>query len=192
LITRDLELSLTLLVIGCPGALVISTPVSVIAGIGRAAKSGILIKGGEYLENSGKISVLALDKTGTLTQGKPHVTDVISLEPVILQQAAALLAMEAVAGVSPSSITDALHPPALLAGQAALQAGWSAEQQEVLRWAAIAEAGSEHHWPARSCPRLQACLLEMSRQPRSSRPAPGKGCAPSSRDTGSRSARWIG
>jgi len=116
LITRELELALTLLVIGCPGALVISTPVSVVAGIGRAAKRGILIKGGEYLENAGKITALALDKTGTLTEGRPAVTDVIALqtEPVY------------------ASVTS-LGPATGYTGQAG-----------VLRWAAIAEAGSEH------------------------------------------------
>ncbi len=80
-LTRNVELALTLLIIGCPGALVISTPVSVVAGIGRSAKRGILIKGGEYLENAGKITMLALDKTGTLTEGRPRVTNIVPLSP---------------------------------------------------------------------------------------------------------------
>ncbi|WP_370325188.1 heavy metal translocating P-type ATPase [Euzebya sp.] len=100
-LTGDVVLGLTLLVIGCPGALVISIPVSIVAGIGRAAKDGILIKGGEYLEASARISAVAVDKTGTLTTGRPELTDVAVLAPDV-------------------------------------------DRDEVLTWAARAEAGSEH------------------------------------------------
>lgn len=122
--TRDLDLALTMLVIACPGALVISTPVSVVAGIGKAAKLGILIKGGEYLENAGKISVVAFDKTGTLTIGKPRVTEVLSLQSV-----------PALSGVG-----DSFPAPV----EAIPGSRWTIEQTEVLYWAVAAESGSEH------------------------------------------------
>jgi Zn2+/Cd2+-exporting ATPase len=109
-VSRNVELALTLLVIGCPGALVIATPVAFVAGIGRAAKRGILIKGGEDLATVGKVTALALDKTGTLTEGRPALTDVVALQPALVP-----------AG-GPSIDNDA----------------------EVLRLAAIAEAGSAH------------------------------------------------
>ncbi len=72
--------ALVLLVIACPCALVVSTPVTIISGLAAAAKLGILIKGGVYLEEGRKLKSLALDKTGTITQGKPLVTDLVALQ----------------------------------------------------------------------------------------------------------------
>lgn len=98
LISGSATLGLTLLVIGCPGALVISIPVSIVAGIGRGARDGMLIKGGEYLETAARISAVALDKTGTITQGRPRLTDVVPLRAGVSRSELLELAARAEAG----------------------------------------------------------------------------------------------
>lgn len=78
--------SLVFLVIGCPCALVIATPVSVVSGLTSLAKKGILVKGGVHLESLGKLKALAVDKTGTITEGKPSVMEVKTFSTVPLEE----------------------------------------------------------------------------------------------------------
>lgn len=78
--TAALERAIAVLVIACPCALGLATPTSIMAGSGRAAELGILFKGGEHLENTYRVNTVVLDKTGTITKGKPELTDAVAAE----------------------------------------------------------------------------------------------------------------
>lgn len=112
---------LVVFVVSCSCALVISVPVSVLAAISRAARDGILIKGGVYLEALGGIRAVAFDKTGTLTRGRPAVTDVVGLNG---------LASEDLPGLAASVAAASEHPLA----EAILRAAERAAEQRRIRW----------------------------------------------------------
>jgi Cd2+/Zn2+-exporting ATPase len=95
-----------LLVVACPCALVISTPVTIVSGLAAAARKGILVKGGVYLEGGFKLDYLALDKTGTITHGKPVQTDYLCLEATAESTAPAIAA--ALAGRSDQPVSLAI------------------------------------------------------------------------------------
>lgn len=85
--------ALVLLVIACPCALVISTPVTVVSALAAAARRGILIKGGSHLENARSLKAMALDKTGTVTEGRPRLVEWVTLDPLDDKNAIACIAM---------------------------------------------------------------------------------------------------
>ena len=93
-VSQALEHAITVLVISCPCALGLATPVAIMVGNGMGARNGILFKTSESLENAGKINIIALDKTGTITEGRPMVTDLLPAEGIseetLLKYAAAL------------------------------------------------------------------------------------------------------
>jgi Cd2+/Zn2+-exporting ATPase len=80
LITGEIIRGITILIVACPCALVLGTPTAVVAAIGNAARKGILIKGGSYLEQMGRLKTLLMDKTGTLTEGRPKVVEMTSFD----------------------------------------------------------------------------------------------------------------
>uniref|UniRef100_A0A7C1WZK4 Heavy metal translocating P-type ATPase n=1 Tax=Pseudomonas graminis TaxID=158627 RepID=A0A7C1WZK4_9PSED len=98
--------ALVLLVVACPCALVISTPVTIVSGLAAAARKGILVKGGVYLEMGHKLDYLALDKTGTITHGKPVQTDYVLLDTSLGEQAVAISA--SLAGRSDHPVSQAI------------------------------------------------------------------------------------
>ncbi|MEG5265236.1 heavy metal translocating P-type ATPase [Pseudomonas sp. JDS28PS106] len=108
--------ALVLLVVACPCALVISTPVTIVSGLAAAARRGILIKGGVYLEMGEKLDYLALDKTGTLTHGKPVQTDFVALGAAAADRVALIAASLAARSDHPVSqaIASAAEPGAAL------------------------------------------------------------------------------
>ncbi|EIC82619.1 zinc/cadmium/mercury/lead-transporting ATPase [Serratia sp. M24T3] len=121
---------LTLLLIGCPCALVISTPAAITSGLAAATRQGALIKGGAALEQLALVETIALDKTGTLTEGKPEVTDSIALADISVSQLLAMAAAVEVGSHHPLAkaiIEAATAQPALTAERRRALAGVGVE-----------------------------------------------------------------
>ena len=93
LVSRDIKIAVSVLLVACPCAFAIATPTAVTAGISNMARRGVLVKGGSYIEEAGKIDTLLVDKTGTFTIGSPTVMDIVSFNGVSKQEVTYLAAI---------------------------------------------------------------------------------------------------
>ena len=113
-VTKDPSRAITVLIVACPCALILAAPTAIVAALGRLARAGVLVKGGRFLEQAGRASVVLFDKTGTLTEGKPSVDEIVTADGV---------AKETVLGNAASVEQNSTHPLA----RAVLAAGRRAQ-----------------------------------------------------------------
>ncbi len=164
--------ALVLLVVACPCALVISTPVTVVSALAAAAKRGILIKGGTYLEDARRLKAIALDKTGTLTEGRPKLVEWIAIDAAADRARVGRLAL---------SLAGRSDHPVSVAIAAALRQGGTLEPAPVEAFTALAGRGVQGKIDGRSyvlgnhrlleergqcSPQLEASLAEHEQQGR--------------------------
>lgn len=100
-LTWDASRAVTVLIVGCPCALILAAPTAIVAAIGRAAKAGILVKGGAFLEEAARVNVILFDKTGTLTRGEPSIATIVAVDGVDTNEVLARAA---------SAEQDSTHP----------------------------------------------------------------------------------
>jgi Cd2+/Zn2+-exporting ATPase len=91
-VTGDAARAITVLIVGCPCALILAAPTAIVAAIGRAAKMGVLVKGGRFLEEAGRANIVLFDKTGTLTRGEPRINTIVSVDGIDMKEVLAFAA----------------------------------------------------------------------------------------------------
>lgn len=154
-ISRDLELAITILVLGCPGALVIGVPVSNVSGIGNGARHGVLLKGSEVVNQFSRVDTIVFDKTGTLTLGNPKVAESASYsaEPEAVLSYLASVEQESDHPLAKAILTDigsiAVHP---------------VTQTEVVKGGGIIAEVAGHHVVVGNTALMKKVGIELSRQ----------------------------
>jgi Cu+-exporting ATPase len=172
-LTIALIVATAVLVVACPCAMGLATPVAIMVGTGRGAELGILIKNGESLQRISQVNTILLDKTGTITKGKPQVTNVLAVETAPFGLTATPVSSGGTAtlpgGAAKSAFADS--PPQ----SAAVYANDGDGEEAVLRIAALAEQGSEHPLGKAIVQAARERGLNLSASVSDTQAIPGKG-----------------